>query len=244
MAVLTIALLILMRTRWGQVQPLSKCVVLSVFAHILLFLFAYGTRLLEVHTPAGGDDAIQLAFVATDRPPREGEELAEEQPWEEFLPGETTEPDASESQRLEVEGESVTRSAQVDAWAMGTDPVPQAAVPAVEPARPIAEHQIPTPQRPTQSLVQAAAMELPSTLRRVNATPAVPEASGPDRIETTAVVRRSVDQQSEVQLPTEIFAMGSRMQQLADVDARGNGRCLGRQDGPARAVRESRFNEH
>ena len=47
-----------------------------------------------------------------------------------------------------------------------------------------------------------------------------PSASGPDRIETTAVVRRSVDQQSEVQLPTEIFAMGSRMQQLADVDAR------------------------
>ena len=77
MAILTIALLILMRTRWGQVQPLSKCVVLSVFAHMLLFLFAYGTRLLEVHTPVGGDDAIQLAFVATDRPPREGEELAE-----------------------------------------------------------------------------------------------------------------------------------------------------------------------
>ncbi len=36
-AILTVALLILMRTRWGQVQPLSKCVVLSVFAHILLF---------------------------------------------------------------------------------------------------------------------------------------------------------------------------------------------------------------
>ena len=29
-AILTIALLILMRTRWGQVQPLSKCVVVGV----------------------------------------------------------------------------------------------------------------------------------------------------------------------------------------------------------------------
>ncbi len=47
-AILTIALLVLMRTRWGQAQPLSKCVVLSVFAHVLLFLFAYGTHLLEV----------------------------------------------------------------------------------------------------------------------------------------------------------------------------------------------------
>ena len=54
-AVLLLALLILMRTRWGQSQPLSKCVVLSVFAHLLLFLYAHGTRLLDGRPTLGSD---------------------------------------------------------------------------------------------------------------------------------------------------------------------------------------------
>ncbi len=33
LAVLSIALLVLMRTRWGQSRPLRKCLVLSVLAH-------------------------------------------------------------------------------------------------------------------------------------------------------------------------------------------------------------------
>ena len=36
LAVLTLALLILTRTRWGQAKPLGKCVALSIFAHVLL----------------------------------------------------------------------------------------------------------------------------------------------------------------------------------------------------------------
>ena len=33
---LTVALLVLMRTHWGQSRPLQKCLVLSVLAHLLL----------------------------------------------------------------------------------------------------------------------------------------------------------------------------------------------------------------
>lgn len=42
---LTIALLVLMSTRLGQARPVSKCVALSVFAHILFLAYAYGTQL-------------------------------------------------------------------------------------------------------------------------------------------------------------------------------------------------------
>ena len=45
MASLTVALLVLMGTRWGQVRPVEKCVVLSIFAHILFIAYAYGTKL-------------------------------------------------------------------------------------------------------------------------------------------------------------------------------------------------------
>ena len=62
-AALLLALVIIARTRWGQSQPLSKCVVLSVFAHLLLFLYAHGTRLLDGRPTLGSDTAIHVALL-------------------------------------------------------------------------------------------------------------------------------------------------------------------------------------
>ncbi len=221
-AILTVALLILMRTRWGQAQPLSKCVVLSVFAHVLLLLFAYGTRLLDVRTPLAGDDAIQLSFVTTDRPPREGDEKSEPQPWDDFLPGETPEPEAVDTQRMNTDGEPISRSDKVGAWTMGTAVVPRDDVSDDQPTPPIAEHQIPLPPRPSQSLVQATPIEPPPQPRRVEKSqvPPIPNPKGPDRMPTMPVVSRPPDHPTQPQLPTEIFDMGSRMQTLADVQTR------------------------
>ena len=107
---LILALLVLMRTRLGQVEPLSKCVVLSVFAHLLLLFLAHGTRLLEVPASVGDDEVIQLAFVSMDRPSEEGERPAEPIPQDEFLvPGEIPQPEAPQAQRRDVESEPVPR---------------------------------------------------------------------------------------------------------------------------------------
>lgn len=43
-AVLLIAYSIGSRTRWGQARPLALCVVLSVCAHLLLIVYAYGAK--------------------------------------------------------------------------------------------------------------------------------------------------------------------------------------------------------
>src|SRR5688500_7161800 len=61
LAGLTIALVILMRTRWGHAKPLSKCVALSLYAHVLLMTYAYGTHLVIPSPP--GDDADEFATV-------------------------------------------------------------------------------------------------------------------------------------------------------------------------------------
>ncbi len=221
-AILTIALLVLMRTRWGQVQPLSKCVVLSVFAHVLLFLFAYGTHLLDVPTPLGGDEAIQLSFVATDRPPREGDETSEPNPWEQFLSGETPEPDAAENERQDVEGDPIQRATAVGAWALGAEVATPSEIPVDEPYRPVVEHAAPAPVRPVQSLVQATPIDPPPPPQQPTraASPAVPETPGPQRIQTMASIGPTQHQPSEPQLPTELVDIGSRMQQLADVNVR------------------------
>jgi hypothetical protein len=43
---LFVTLVVLVWTRWGQVRPIAKCVLLSLAAHVLLLIYAYSTRVL------------------------------------------------------------------------------------------------------------------------------------------------------------------------------------------------------
>jgi len=61
--ILTAAMLVLSRTRWGQAKPLTKCLALSVFAHILLIVFAYGTRMLAPAGDADSADEFRVSLV-------------------------------------------------------------------------------------------------------------------------------------------------------------------------------------
>ncbi len=53
MAALTVSLFILMRTRWGHEQPLRKCVVLSLFAHLLFIAYATTVHIVRTHPGRG-----------------------------------------------------------------------------------------------------------------------------------------------------------------------------------------------
>lgn len=63
LGILTVALLLLMRTPWGQAQPLSKCVALSVLAHGLFVGYAYGTRLFCDIPLAPEEEVLRLDFI-------------------------------------------------------------------------------------------------------------------------------------------------------------------------------------
>lgn len=63
LASLTLALLILMGTRWGQVRPVSKCVALSVFAHVLFLAYAYGTNLSFSSMGLGWEPTIRVSLT-------------------------------------------------------------------------------------------------------------------------------------------------------------------------------------
>lgn len=59
--VITIVLGILMWTRWGQARPLAKCAGLSLFAHLLLLCYCYGTRVFfESPGRATADGSINV----------------------------------------------------------------------------------------------------------------------------------------------------------------------------------------
>ncbi len=62
-ALLAITLLIASRTRWGQTKPLTKCVVLSILAHVWLLMYAYGTRIiLPQGDPHGREHSMAISM--------------------------------------------------------------------------------------------------------------------------------------------------------------------------------------
>jgi hypothetical protein len=63
MAVLSVALIVLMRTRWGHQQPLRKCVVLSLFAHLLFVAYATTIHVVRMHPVHGHGTAIRVTAV-------------------------------------------------------------------------------------------------------------------------------------------------------------------------------------
>ena len=60
---LTIAFFVMSWTRVGQARPLVKCLVLSLFAHILLVIFFYGTEFLGIRGEPEQVDSVQISIV-------------------------------------------------------------------------------------------------------------------------------------------------------------------------------------
>ena len=65
-ALIALSLLIASRTRWGRAKPITKCIVISVLAHVWLLLYACGTRVvLPQGDPNGAMDSVAVSLDAT-----------------------------------------------------------------------------------------------------------------------------------------------------------------------------------
>ena len=63
LVLLTVTLLLLVRTRWGQSQPLGKCVVLSLGAHLLLAIYISTVNIVTSSVGSPEGKGIQVALV-------------------------------------------------------------------------------------------------------------------------------------------------------------------------------------
>lgn len=87
----TVVLLVLMRTRWGQSQPLAKCIVLSTLVHLM---FAIYTTTVDIYTASlkPGNDAPMWVSISTDDSidsdddSQQPDQVARDVPWEGFAP--------------------------------------------------------------------------------------------------------------------------------------------------------------
>lgn len=91
-AVLAIVLFAASRTRWGHSKPLTKCIVLSVLAHVWLLMYALGHRqVLPQGDPLGRQSGLAVSFEPLDDPiSLSGSDAIEPtaREWESFTPTE------------------------------------------------------------------------------------------------------------------------------------------------------------
>ena len=67
MLVLCLTFLVMTWTRLGRARPLTKCLTLSVFAHVLIGVLFYGTRTLGIDFPLAGSSPNVVSFIDDER---------------------------------------------------------------------------------------------------------------------------------------------------------------------------------
>jgi len=168
LAAFTIALLVLMQTRWGQSRPLRKCVALSLLAHMLLAGYATTVHIVgdavppeeQVFRVSFVEGSAQAATLSTQVP-------TEQKPWERFAPESVIEPRLAE-------------------------PAPQEPEPMPEPERQTAAEQRPLSEAPPLADLALGQVNLPEPEMPAAPDPA-PSAgprAGAEKIEVPQAQRR------------------------------------------------------
>ncbi len=224
LAALVIALLVLMRTRWGQARPLSKCMVLSVFAHVLLMAYACYVRTFVAVPLPGHDEVVQVTLVApveeelpeetTDTPP-----TPDPEPWDDFStePPTDVQPQSLEAERTATDELPVPqRQPQRSAV-----PVDQAEFPEIpltpDPPLPtpsmIARSETAPPQPAAEAMPQIEPTREPPTEAPPLEIPPGPEPSRLTRIDDSLVPGRD----TPAELPAELLGGSIAIQRLTDL---------------------------
>ncbi|MDZ4821411.1 MAG: hypothetical protein SGJ20_20810 [Planctomycetota bacterium] len=85
LASLIVAMTVLMQTRWGQSQPLRKCAVLSLLAHLLLAAYATTVEIVTASAQRSADSEMQVTYFADEQDWQEQtRQNNADRPWDRF----------------------------------------------------------------------------------------------------------------------------------------------------------------
>ncbi|MCG8585063.1 MAG: terpene cyclase/mutase family protein [Pirellulales bacterium] len=186
---LALTLLILMLTRWGQSDPMRKCIVMALLAHVLLAGYATTVQIVASSGNPRSREPITMVFV--DLPPEvptneEVPQEPEDQPPEEEAPEKPVEPDIPAD---EING----------SWSLGPgEPRPRVTnsptTQRTASARPrVSRHQDTTPRPELQQLDVA-----PQSLDVTSAQPVAPTPPVASRANPTMVRSKPAKPRSDI----------------------------------------------
>ena len=117
LAALTIMVLVLMRTRWGQSRALGKCLVLSILVHLMLMGYATTVQIVA-SVPSASESETRVSLIEGEQRETAGKDpkRAEPKPWEQFVHDEVAQPEPESPEREELaETAQAEREATADA---------------------------------------------------------------------------------------------------------------------------------
>ena len=183
MICVTATLLLMMVTRWGQSQPLKKCVILSLLTHALLATYA---TTVEIVAASPAEPLVRATIIEADanstdeRQAMAGDAAAK--PWETFTAASLPEPEATDLDRAEMP--SIERPLDKDEEVSAVLPSEIDVSQPAEMARPNPKSLARVePEQPTEA-AEEEPIEAPAASRREARDPALSERSGPAKTES------------------------------------------------------------
>ncbi|HVA48123.1 MAG TPA: hypothetical protein VNH11_17270 [Pirellulales bacterium] len=183
MICVTATLLLMMVTRWGQSQPLKKCIILSLLTHALLATYA---TTIEIVGAAPAEEVTRARLVDADPHSDEQEGAASgspaaAKPWETFATDSPPDSKPSELDRPEAPPIAQPLDENVDVSAVL--PADPDLMPA-EMARPDPASLAEVKPESTIDAAEEEPIEAPAASRRETRDPALVERTGPTKAES------------------------------------------------------------
>ncbi len=218
LAVLTGALLVLMRTQWGQSHPLRKCAVLSIWAHLLMAAYAMTVPIVISNSRIDEEPLVRISIVdhLTPDDPNDEATLDKPRPWERFLPESMSKPDRVAHARAEsVIDQKMKRVRQFAEASFPGEVAPTEPV-LTEPAQPSAQLESPTDaQLRTHGTLAAQPIPTPPAQRREAPPDLAPRHAGLDR-QNTAIGQPDSTRPATGIVTSELPEVPSPAPRLAD----------------------------
>ena len=219
LVLLSVALLFLIRTRWGQSQPLRKCVFLSLWVHLLMAGFATTIQFIGASGTPANEPAMRILSVEgfSEDSANLSASAQADQPWERFDTSVSAAPDLAEPTQADSKAlaESADRNLQEPEPLDGPLPV-DAATPS--------EAEIPGPDQipaePTmrnrQQSEPAARIETREPEQQDPTSAGPPMPASPER-KATASADSSDSDAYELDVPSSLLDQSVQLPRLSDV---------------------------
>ncbi len=221
LAALTVTLLLLMRTRWGQARPLRKCTVLSLLAHLLLAVYATTVHIVTSGPLEAKEPVIRVTITEDQIEPEAivRNTVSKEKPWESFVHEPVGRPAPVELARAEPAGlRQLDRQDRPERTGLAADPsldrLPLAEAVQPEPEALPAD----TPAGLTKSADKAPEpIDAPSAQQRQGVRASLPGQPQPDRPAYRDTSPSPSQRSRRAGLPSELLEQPLRMPRLTDV---------------------------
>lgn len=213
LGLLALMLLVLMLTRWGQAKPLSKCIALSMLAHVLLMAYAYGVRLFYDVPVKPREELITVTLISPDDETQDRASPEQVPPWNDFPAESHMPPEISEPAQRDIADDAPTLDSDEDtADSKAEDPEPTEPQPPNEQVAPAAEP--PQPESPPAD--PPLPEDPPTTPEEIEPTDDVPEMSDLERL-AKEPVESVPERETSADTLTDVFDGADEVQRLPEV---------------------------